>query len=65
VGWDPATHLRLRHDPKGKADLALGGSGSTAIGRGRALRDCEHNWRRRWWVEGPGSLWWIELLSAG
>jgi hypothetical protein len=33
----------------------------TANGCGRAQRYSEHNWGRRWMVEGVGSGWWLEL----
>ncbi len=64
IGWDPATRQLLMHDPNGEADLVAGGYVSTAIGSGKGLRNSERNWGRRWMVEGPGSGWWVELLTA-
>ncbi|WP_411871717.1 glycoside hydrolase family protein [Vulcanococcus limneticus] len=64
IGWDPATRQLLMHDPNGEADLVAGGYVSTAIGSGQGLRYSERNWGRRWMVEGPGSGWWVELLTA-
>jgi len=65
IGWDPATHQLLMHDPNGEADLVAGGYVSTAIGSGKALRYSERNWGRRWMVEGAGSGWWVELMGGG
>ena len=64
IGWDPATRQLLMHDPNGEADLVAGGYVSTAIGSGKGLRYSERNWGRRWMIEGPGSGWWVELLTA-
>ena len=61
IGWDPASHHLLIHDPNGEADLVGGGYVSTAIGCGKAQRYSERNWGPRWMVEGPGSGWWLEL----
>jgi hypothetical protein len=61
IGWNPDTRQLLMHDPNGEADLVNGGSVSTAIGSGSALRYSERNWGRRWQVEGPGSGWWIQI----
>jgi GH24 family phage-related lysozyme (muramidase) len=64
IGWDPATRQLLMHDPNGEADLVNGGYVSTAIGSGQYLRYSEHNWGRRWQVEGSGSGWWIQINPA-
>ena len=61
VGWDPSSRTFLMHDPNGEADLIGGGYVTTAIGSGQAQRYSEHNWGRRWMVEGPGSGWWMEF----
>ena len=61
IGWDPATHQLLMHDPNGEADLVNGGYVSQAIKNGKSLRYSERNWGRRWQVEGPGSGWWIQI----
>jgi GH24 family phage-related lysozyme (muramidase) len=61
IGWDPATHQLLMHDPNGEADLVNGGYVSQAINSGKSLRYSERNWGRRWQVEGPGSGWWIQI----
>ena len=64
IGWDPATHQLLMHDPNGEADLVNGGYVNQAIKGGKNLRYSERNWSRRWQVEGPGSGWWIQIKPA-
>jgi hypothetical protein len=44
--------------------MVNGGYVSTAIGSGHAMRYSERYWGRRWLLEGPGSVWWVELLPA-
>jgi len=64
IGWDSATRQLLMHDPNGEADLVNGGYVNTAMGSGQALRYSEHNWGRRWQVEGSGSGWWIQISPS-
>jgi hypothetical protein len=64
IGWDPAKRQFVMHDPNGEADLINGGYLTTAIGSGEAQRYSEHNWGRRWMVEGAGSGWWIDLQQG-
>jgi hypothetical protein len=61
IGWDPAKRQFLMHDPNGEADLVNGGYVNTSIGSGAAQRYSEHNWGRRWMMEGAGSGWWIQF----
>jgi GH24 family phage-related lysozyme (muramidase) len=65
IGWDPATHQLLMHDPNGESDLVNGGYVSQGINSGKDLRYSERNWGRRWQVEGAGTGWWIQISPLG